>query len=172
MRNSVTQEPRYKVGDWVCFDYGPKRLWALVVEDRGLLAVNRTRLLRLKVGHKRGSTYFVTEMPEALLTPAALDRASVENYLSGGGLLAILQSNLGGGRAQPRAWLTFTPMGEVTHTFNAGRGVLGGAVIPFFALHEYRIFEPKVAEVLEYLKTFDLDERAAQAVVDRVGIVP
>ena len=31
--------PRFHIGDWVKFDYGPKKVSAMIVEDRGLLGI-------------------------------------------------------------------------------------------------------------------------------------
>ncbi len=39
--------PRFRVGDWVTVLYGPQRVLARVVEDRGRLGVNRRRLYRI-----------------------------------------------------------------------------------------------------------------------------
>ena len=83
-------------------------------------------------------------------------------------------SGCGGLRAddQPRAWLTFNPRGEVTHTFTAERGVIGGEVVPFFALFVDKVFTAKADEVVRFLTSFGLNASEARAVVDAVGTAP
>ena len=65
-----------------------------------------------------------------------------------------------------------TTRGEVTHTFDAQRGVLGGASVPFFALHEDRVFAGKEAQVIEFLANFGLSRGEAEEVVASVGTGP
>lgn len=123
-------EPKFRVGDWVFLQSGVRPIWAQVVEDRGPLGVNRRRLYRIRFDVQSdddSSEAISFEMPEDDLTRAQPDPARVIDYLKRGGLLAILRSNLGGGRDQPRAWLTFDARGDLIHTFNADRGLLGGA---------------------------------------------
>ncbi len=44
--SSVKKEPpRFHIGDWVKFDYGPKKVSAMIVEDRGLLGIQGRRLI-------------------------------------------------------------------------------------------------------------------------------
>jgi len=40
------------------------------------------------------------------------------------------------------------------HTFDAQRGVIGGSAVPFFALHEDRVFAGKKGQVIEFLASF------------------
>ncbi len=57
------QPPVFHIGDWVKFDYGPKKVSARIVEDRGPLGVQGRRLYRVQLDEKLGdaSTF---EMPE------------------------------------------------------------------------------------------------------------
>jgi hypothetical protein len=66
MRSATKQAPVFHVGDWVRFDYGPKKVSARIVEDRGPLGVHGHRLYRVQldeIDEKLGgaSTF---EMPE------------------------------------------------------------------------------------------------------------
>src|SRR5882757_6660631 len=127
---------RFKVGDWVSFLYGTGNLVAQVIETRGPLGINRRPLYRILVSREPDEPDSF-EMPEDEMEPASPpDKAAVIKYLKHGGLVAILQSHLRREREQPRAWLTYTPRGGVTHTFAAARGVIGGSPVPYFALHE------------------------------------
>jgi hypothetical protein len=108
-------------------------------------------------------------MPEDDLERAVPDKSAVLRYLQNGGLVALLRSNLGGGREQPRAWLTFDARGGVTHTFAADRGGIGGATVPFFALHEGKVFTGKRNDVLQFLTSFDLTRSEAEEVHSAVG---
>jgi hypothetical protein len=79
---------------------------------------------------------------------------------------------MSGGKNQPRVWLTRDSLGNVVHTFVAERGILGGATVPPFALHDNRVFAPKRDEVLAYLATFGLSSEDARSVVDAIGTAP
>ena len=58
--------PRFHIGDWVKFDYGPKKVSAMIVEDRGLLGIQGRRLYRvqLEVPHKELGEASTFEVPE------------------------------------------------------------------------------------------------------------
>ena len=171
MGTAQRHAPRFRVGDWVSFIYGARQVWAQITEDRGQLGVNRRRLYGIRFGDEPGETV-TSEMPEEDLTPVELDRDEVIEYLKKGGLIAILRSNLGGGKDQPQAWLAFDPHGRLTHTYNEERGLLGGGVVPFFALQGNQVFTPKVSEVTAFLSTFGLTHAEAEDVVRSVGTIP
>jgi hypothetical protein len=156
----------------VSFLYGPGRVFAQVTEDRGPLGVNRQRLYRIRLD-QADSEPRDFEMPEDELEAAAKpDKTAVLRYLTQGGLVKILQSNLGGGKNPPRVWLTFTRRGNVTHTFSPERGLVGGAAVPFFALHEDKVFLGKREAVVQFLTSFGLSRAEAEDVVGAVGTAP
>jgi hypothetical protein len=163
--------PRFRVGDWVSFPYGTSAVWAQIVEDRGPLGVNHRRLYRVRIDEDSGEPVSF-EMREDDLTPAVPEKAAVLQYLKEGGLVAILQASVAGGRSQPRVWLTFDPRGGVTHTFTAERGLTGGAKAPRSAVYEDKIFTPKQEQVVEFLTTFNLTRAEAEEVVRTVGTAP
>jgi hypothetical protein len=172
MKTSRKQAGQFRVGDWVSFRYGPRSVVAQVVETRGPLGVNQRPLYRIQLS-REASEPDSFEMPEDELNAAAPpDREAVVQYLTEGGLVAILRSNLAGGRNPPRVWLTFTPQGEVTHTLTAELGVIGGETVPFFALQENRVFTAKKDEVIGFLTSFGLTRNDAVAVVAAVGTAP
>jgi hypothetical protein len=176
MSTAHRKTARFKVGDWVSFLYGVSPVWAQVIEDRGLLGVGGRRIFRVRLGNvataEEHDEPVEFEVPENNLTPARPNHQAVIDYLQQGGLLAILQSNLGGGRSQPRVWLTFDPNGRIVHTFDEERGVLGGETVPFFALQEYRVFTPKAQQVIDFLASFGLSRAEAQQVVTALGTSP
>ena len=96
----------------------------------------------------------------------------IEAYLIHGGLIGILRSNLSGGRSQPRVWLRPDTIGNVTHTFERERGVVGGEVVPFMAVHDDKVFTPKRKEVLSFLRSFNLDPTDAERIISSVGTAP
>lgn len=102
----------------------------------------------------------------------SISDGDIVNYLEHGGLVQILKANMSGGKNQPRVWLARDSLGNVVHTFIAERGSVGGATIPFFALHDNRVFTPKLDEVLSFLSTFGLSERDAKHVATAVGTAP
>lgn len=161
---------RFKVGDWVSFPYGTRNLIAQVIEDRGPLGINRRRIYRVLVDREPDEPDSF-EMPEDdLATVPPPDRAAVKQYLKNGGLLAILRSHLCEKRDQPRVWLTYTPRGAVTHTFSPERGVIGGARVPFFALHEEKVGADKMADVLSLLERLGRSGTDAEEILAAVGI--
>jgi hypothetical protein len=61
MSSTKSHPPLFHVGDWVKFDYGPKKNLGKIVEDRGLLGVAGRRLYRVLVP--------MTDLGEALNDP-------------------------------------------------------------------------------------------------------
>jgi len=49
MSSAKKQPPLFQIGDWVKFDYGPKKNFGKIVEDRGLLGIQGRRLYRVLV---------------------------------------------------------------------------------------------------------------------------
>jgi len=70
MNSAKKQRPRFRIGDWVTFHYGPKKVSAKVVEDRGPLGVHGQRLYRVQLDEELGDTS-AFEMPENELETAA-----------------------------------------------------------------------------------------------------
>jgi hypothetical protein len=54
MSSTKKQPPRFHIGDWVRFDYRPKKVSARIVEDRGLLGVHGRRLYRVQLDDTLG----------------------------------------------------------------------------------------------------------------------
>ncbi len=97
-------------------------------------------------------------------------KSRIIEYLANGGLVAILLSNSPGGKNQARVWLCLNNLGNVTHTFTAERGLVGGEVVPLGTLNEnLRLFTPKVREVAEFLTSFGLTSDEADQVIRMVG---
>lgn len=158
------------------FTLGTTPIQGVVIDDRGPIGANRVRIFRVRVPNDPYDED-VIEMPEDEL---ALENRSIEsipnpdvvNYLEHGGLVQILKANMSGGKNQPRVWLGRDSLGNVVHTFIAERGSVGGATIPFFALHDNRLFTPKLNEVLAFLSTFGLTAGDAKQVARAVGTAP
>ena len=70
MSRSGKQAPHFRVGDWVTLPYGPQRVLAQVIEDRGRLGFQGERLYRIRLHWDLGeaSTF---EVREEFLRPAA-----------------------------------------------------------------------------------------------------
>jgi hypothetical protein len=121
----------------------------------------------------------VVELPEDEMESAegtevvkSIDKERIPEYLVNGGLLSILRSNGSGGKNQPRVWLCLDNLGNVTHTFSPERGVVGGAVVPFWAFHDDKVFQPKRDLVVSYIESFGLNHQEAEKVVSEVGTAP
>jgi len=104
--------------------------------------------------------------------PPTIDKSKIIEYLESGGLVSILRSNISGGKNQPRVWLCLDNLGNVTHTFIPERGVIGGQVVPFWAVHDDKVFSPKRDAVLSYLQSFGLNQQEVEKVVSEVGTAP
>ncbi len=70
MSSARKQAPRFRVGDWVTLPYGPQRVLAQVIEDRGRLGMSRQRLYRVRLGPDR-EEIDTFEIREEFLQPAA-----------------------------------------------------------------------------------------------------
>jgi len=164
---------RFKVGDWVTLQYGAREMIAQVAEERGPLGINQRHLYRIRVPTESGEAADSFELPEdELKAVTPLRNPAIVKYLKDGGLLNILQSGLKDRNEAPRVWLTFTSRGEVSHTFIAARGIVGGAAVPFFAFHGNRIFTPKEAEVGRFLAEFGLNQGEVREILTAVGTAP
>ncbi len=158
------------------FTLGTTPVHGVVIDDRGPIGANRVRIFRVRVPNDPYDED-VIEMPEDEL---ALEHKRVEsisdgdivNYLGHGGLVQILKANMSGGKNQPRVWLGRDSLGNVVHTFIAERGSVGGATIPCSALHDNRVFTPRLDEVLSFLLTFGLSECDAKQVATAIGTAP
>jgi hypothetical protein len=168
-RKSISLEDKISLQDAVCFTIGTTPVRGIVVEDRGQIGADRVRLFSIRLpsdADQIGGE--VIEMPDDELIPVG----EAVDYLKDGGLVAILKSNAGGGKNPPRVWLWRDKSGNVIHTFEVGLGVVGGCAAPPLALHEDRIFTPKVQEVTNFLQNFGLSEGDALSVVNAVGMSP
>ncbi len=164
------------VSDTVRFTLGTTPMRGVIIDDRGPIASQGLRIYRIRVPNAPYDDQ-VFEMPEDELSPDShrdlpITTDAIVNYLQHGGLLRILRSNLSGGRSQPRVWLSRDTLGNVVHTFLEGPGHIGGATVPFYALHNDRILTPKLDEVTEFLKTFGLSQEDAKRVTKTVGTAP
>ena len=69
MKASRKLSPRFRVGDWVSFAYGLRRITAQIVEDRGALGVQGRRLYRVRPMPSREDSHDF-ELAEEELEPA------------------------------------------------------------------------------------------------------
>ena len=168
----------FQVGDRVTIPLGARRVEGTIVEDRGPFGVNRRRLYRVEVpqdpfdptNHELPEDEI--EVSQRVNGDVALSRKAIIDYLKYGGLIAILRSNLTGGKNQPRVWLCFDSLGNVTHTFTKDRGLAGGESVPFSAVHDNHVFTPKRDEILDYLQGFGLSKTDATEIIATVGSLP
>ncbi len=166
MSGETTAPHGFGVGDWVATQFGLAR----IIEDRGPLGVGRRHLYRIRTEPSSGEAN-AFEL-RGIDLQLVLSREAIISFLKQGGLVKILKSNTGGGKRQPRVWLIPTREGGVSYTFDVARNGIGGATIPFFALHEGRVFEPEADSAVEFLSSFGLDRAAAMDVIRAVGTSP
>lgn len=175
---STTQSGAYHVGDRVAFDYGRGTVTGVIVEDHGAIGVKGQRLFQVQVPMEPDEPLLV-ELAEDEIRPApstdpgpSVDPAKAVEYLANGGLISLLRANRAGGKNQPRAWLCPDVLGNVTHTFVPERGVVGGQLVPFGAVHDDKVFAPRRDAVLTFLESFGLGRAAAERVLATVGTAP
>jgi hypothetical protein len=110
MSSTKKHPPLFRIGDWVSFDYGPKKVFAKVLEDRGPLGVRGRRLYRVQPDDQLGEAS-AFEMPEdELVTASPPVRQSYEvRYHREGGT---------------NAWRATTKVGEVYRGVKA-KGAVG-----------------------------------------------
>lgn len=161
------------VGDTVSFQLGTTLTQGVVVDDRGPIGVGNVHIFRVRIPNDPYDDDEI-EMPEDELSldigiVDSISKSEIVDYLEHGGLVQILKSNSSGGRTQPRVWLGQDSLGNVVHTFVPERGKVGGATVPFFALHNNRLFSPNVADISEFLLSFGLSKEDARQVIATVG---
>lgn len=169
----------FHVGDPVQIALGPRKLTGVIVEDRGPIGVQARRLYRVHVPMDPFEPMMI-ELPEDEMeavdpeaqAPRPISKEETIAYLTGGGLISILRSNLSGGRRQPRAWLCRDNLGNVTHTFVAERGIVGGNPVPLAAVHGDEVFAPKRDVVISFIESLGLSRRDAERVVSEIGVGP
>lgn len=167
----------FRVGDHVTFPLGARRVTGTITEDRGPIGVRGQRIFQVEVPRDplEPTTF---ELQEDEIEPGNANEIKeipgneIIDYLVNGGLIAILRCNTSGGKNQPRAWLCRDSLGNLTHTFVKERGQVGGQMVPFFALHDDRVFEPKENEVLNFIQSFGLRIDQAKGVLKAVGQRP
>jgi hypothetical protein len=106
--------------------------------------------------------------------PAPLEKSEILRYLKNGGLLGVLMTNPSPeGPKYPHVYLCRDQLGNVTYTFAAERGMVGGAPVPFAAFWGTDgIHAHKGDEVAAYLLTFGLTPEEADDVIRAVGVAP
>ncbi|MBL8800033.1 MAG: hypothetical protein JNM56_39485 [Planctomycetia bacterium] len=172
------QQPAFRVGDRVRFNFGKRRISGVVVEDRGPIGVQGRRLFQVDVPLDPFDP-MTLELPESEMeaipageTPAPLDRQAIIDYLIHGGLISILRTNLAGGKYQPRAWLSRSQLGNVTYTLVEERGMVGGAIVPVGAIYTNKVAKAKRDQVVKFVESFGLTRPEAERVISEVGTGP
>lgn len=176
---SMTQrQVKLRVGDRVSVDFGRRRLTGVIVEDRGAIGARGRRLFRVNIPMDPFEPMML-ELPEDELESAMpmgavvpIDKQRITDYLVNGGLVAILRSNLSGGRNQPRVWLCLDNLGNITHTFLPERGIIGGELVPVWAIQDERVLKPKLDSVVALVHSLGLNHQESKKVVSEVGIAP
>jgi len=158
----------FPLGSWVTFAHAQRSVRAQVIEDRGPLAPSGPRVYAVRIDDPDVEPQ-VLDRAEDALEPAEPDWGPVFAYLAGN-LVKILEHGRQGGR--PKVWLSFGPQGQLTLTYQAERGWLGGAKIPFGAVEHGALFAPMKESVLKFLQGFGLSADDAERLYVRVASTP
>jgi hypothetical protein len=177
--STVHRQASFHIGDLVRIDFGRRKLTGVIVEDRGAIGAQGRHLFQVEIPMDPFEPMNV-ELPgdeiepvaPETLTASSLDKRKIVNYLVNGGLISILRSNLSGGKSQPRVWLCLDQLGNITHTLVPERGVIGGQVVPFWAVQDDKVFLPERDRVLSFVESFGLSRQEAEQVVFEVGTAP
>lgn len=167
---------QFHVGDKVWVPLIAERACGIIKEERGPFG-------------RGGEQIYVVSVPNDPYEPRDISRSESElqrlskeeerqlyeslapddvvKYLSDGGLLFMLVRN-----APSPIWLRRDSRGNITYTFLEGYSKTGGKAPPLYVLHGERIFKPKVSEVIEFIKSFGLNDEQAHKVVKSVGTAP
>jgi hypothetical protein len=172
MSTKTKASNQFKVWDWVSFPYGVRDMLAQIIELRGPLGTNGRQIYRIRIVPDEGEPDEFELPEEALQAASAPEKGAIIDYLKQGGLVEILRSNLVGGRNQPKVWLTYTQRGNITHTLVPERGIVGGRVVPYFALYEDKVFAGKEKAVADFLQSFGLSRKDAEQVIAAIGTGP
>jgi hypothetical protein len=177
--NKVRARSSFHIRDRVSLDFGRCKLIGEIVEDCGGLGVGGRRLFRVSIPMDPLDPMVVVvpedeiESAPSVTNAPVIDGHKIVDYLVNGGLVAILR-RYNGGEKQPKVWLCLDTLGNVTHTFVAERGIVGGEIIPFWVLHDdnSKIFTAHRGEVEAFLKSFDLSLDEAKKIIEAVGLAP
>jgi hypothetical protein len=180
MKTTQQKASQFRSGDRVSFSLGKYDLTGVIVEERGPIGVQGRRLfvVQIPMDPDEPENYTIPEnelkpVKKEDLHPVVPEKRQIIDYLKRGGLVAILMSNSDGGKNQPRVWLCRDQLGNLTHTFSADRGLVGGETVPFWSLFDNeRIFLPKKDQVVAFLSGFGLTKQEAEEVIRAVGTAP
>jgi hypothetical protein len=101
MSSTTKPASRFRVGDWVSFLYGPRRVQAQVIEDRGTLGIDGRRIYRVRLDLEDGESTSFELLEEDLESAKAPATAN-----------PLLKSTLG----YLRRGRQFTRISPETHT--------------------------------------------------------
>src|SRR5262249_42968066 len=114
---------------------------------------------------------------EAKMEPDTISRVPLEQleiieFLKES-LWGILLWNPSTEREDPVVWLSRGSTGQITYTFSPRRGLIGGRLVPEYALGRgHQIDARKKDEVAEFLLGFGLTPEEAEDVIQAVGVAP
>lgn len=176
---TATVHSRFHVGDHVSVELGRRRLTGVIVEDQGPLGIQGRHIFQVEIPQDPLDPMSVslTEDDIEAIDPSevaapTIPKQKIVDYLVNGGLISILRSNGSNEKQQPRVWLTRDQLGNVTHTHNPHRGVLGGDPVPPSALHGTKINAQTLEAVLKLLSSFGLTLDEGESIAAHVGIAP
>lgn len=176
MKRAESAGNAFQVGDYV-FAPWHRPIRGQIIEDRGPIGRNGRHLYSVRIAIDSEEP-IITELPGEDLDAAPdaeppLETGQVIEYLKAGGLIAVLMTNLDGGRDQPKLWLKKNSSGYVSYAFTPEPGSRGGETVPFGVLHGgNRILGPKADEVATFLESFGLDRSQADDVIRAVETAP
>lgn len=172
MKVKKAQPARFQVGDWVSFPYPVEPVVAQILADSGPLGIGGRHLYRIRLDLTWAEPDMFEVAEDELKRVPLPDKVALLKYFKEGGLVAMLQTNLIRADKDPQVWLSYTREGHLTHTLLRYRGVLGGVTVPYFALHETRVFAGKQEQVIDFLAGFGLTRHEAEEVIAAVGTAP
>jgi hypothetical protein len=169
--------PKYRFGDRVQFEFGGRIVWGMITEDRGIIGHDGRRVYYVSMPFDPYDSELNIKDEEELepdtISRVPLEKAEIIGFLKNSGLTSILVWNPSSEREDPAVWLSRGAHGQITYTFSARRGMIGGRMIPYLA-HQTpgRIVAEKREEVADFLLSFGLTPEEAEDVIQAVGVTP
>jgi len=156
MSSTKKHAPLFRIGDWVSFEFGPSRMSAKVIEDRGPLGVRGRRVYRVQPDEQPGDAS-AFEMPEDELeaaTPPVRQSYHVRYHRQNG----------------THVWRATTNVGEVYRGVKA-KGAIGYATATWEGERQEDQNTAAVDVLLEVDSRygepgFEIDQKTKRAMVD------
>jgi hypothetical protein len=122
MSTSAKPTSRFRVGDWVSFLYGPRKVRAQVIEDRGPLGVHGRRIYRVRLDLENGQSTSFEQLEDDLESADAPESTNpllkaTLGYLRQGRQFTKISPERHTAKPERKVAFHFSDNSEEVHTF-------------------------------------------------------